>query len=497
MSVEQARKQAQDAIVRLWPLNVRFQDYVREGIDQRLLQTLFRDLGLATNEPSPPKPQSQPAPAISATKDSAERDHNYDQAEERKDRIARLLAAKGSKPTTASQSNTPARTQSPPQITTTARPQSEKSRLLQQKMEALQRAREAKAQQSAQTSEPTTDRSDTPQVDVPAETVDRPQTAEAPDGLEQRNSRSTPSIPGLFLSSTPQPGPSPRPQKRPVASDLNKSSDIATKRPFGQPRQSQPFLIDVSDDDDDDEDAAMEIDSPESHPVTINKPSSPFKIPHLADLTGSLVQIPNRHVSSPGAVLTPGGATPAVKKQELANMDKEIEAMKRKIAEAEARKRVKLSLPSSPSTPMSAEHNDRDSVSSKVASAKLAASTEEPDATRDTLTPLPPSETHQEEPLRRSETTLPKRRSVSRAASERLPLIEAHRKQQLLKLQMLQSQIRKVEEEIQKSLAEEKALMEEEGSQSGHNSAQEGLSAKQGSCRSLDLISELCYERRD
>jgi hypothetical protein len=496
MSVEQARKQAQDAIVRLWPLNVRFHDYVREGIDQRLLQTLFQDLGLATNEPSPPKPQSQPAFAVSTTKESAERVHKDDQAEERKDRIARLLAAKGSKPTIASQSNTPARTQSPPPITTTARPQSEKSRLLQQKMEALQRAREAKAQQSAQTSEPTTDRSDTPQVDLPVETVDRPQTAEAPDGLEQRNSRSTPSIPGLFLSSTPQPGPSPRPQKRPVASDLINTSEIPAKRPFGQQRQSQPFLIDVSDDDDDDE-AAMEIDSPESRPVTINKPSSPFKIPHLADLTGSLVQIPNRHVSSPGAILTPGVANPAIKKHDLANMDKEIEAMKRKIAEAEARKRVKLSRPSSPSTPLSGEQNDRDSVSSKVASVRLMASTEEPDITGENSTPLILSETRHEESARRSETTLPKRRSVSRAASERLPLIEAHRKQQLLKLQMLQSQIRKVEDEIQKSLAEEKALMEEEGSQSGHNSAQGDLSTKQGSCRFLNLMSELCYEPRD
>jgi hypothetical protein len=49
-------------------------------------------------------------------------------------------------------------------------------------------------------------------------------------------------------------------------------------------------------------------------------------------------------------------------------------------------------------------------------------------------------------------------RSRSRAATDRLPIVEAHRKEKLLKLQALQSQVQMMEREIEESLREEERL---------------------------------------
>ncbi|KAB5547228.1 hypothetical protein GE09DRAFT_203936 [Coniochaeta sp. 2T2.1] len=116
-SLTEAKKEAQKAILRLWPLGVRYKDYIDEGFDENVVKLLFNELhlDLSTGLPIQPDPPQQPhpeprisAPATSksptaqrttmpdsATK--ASETAKMDKSEERKDRIARLLADKAAK----------------------------------------------------------------------------------------------------------------------------------------------------------------------------------------------------------------------------------------------------------------------------------------------------------------------------------------------------------------------------------------------------------------
>ncbi|TLD07706.1 hypothetical protein PgNI_10292 [Pyricularia grisea] len=122
-SVDEAKKEAQKAILRLLPLGVKYQTYLDEGFDEATVKSLFNELNLLPPN-LPVKPAAQPVkpakPAPTTASDSST-PAPKDKTEERKDRIARLLAAKAaankptsvpaasSKPATAS----PAPTQSP------------------------------------------------------------------------------------------------------------------------------------------------------------------------------------------------------------------------------------------------------------------------------------------------------------------------------------------------------------------------------------------------
>ena len=196
--VADAKKEAKEVILRLWPLNIRYGNYVDEGVDKAVLDDLFTELGLdsslasnsedattptttqtepATNFPPPEKDEKETTACI-----AEEGQKPKDKSEERKDRIARLLAAKGTKATTPAQELSTAKTtatqptttgrvdqilgeiiaevSSPPPATLTPRHpiqgtgpnkvQSEKSKLLQQKMEALRKSREATAKKVTQ-----------------------------------------------------------------------------------------------------------------------------------------------------------------------------------------------------------------------------------------------------------------------------------------------------------------------------------------------------------
>ena len=50
-SVSEAKKKAQEAILGLWPLKIRYQHYVDEGFDESVVKSLFSDLGLETLPP--------------------------------------------------------------------------------------------------------------------------------------------------------------------------------------------------------------------------------------------------------------------------------------------------------------------------------------------------------------------------------------------------------------------------------------------------------------
>lgn len=381
-----------------------------------------------------------------------------DSNEERKDRIARLLAAKGTKQA-AVPSETAVKPLSslPTPSSVSAKALSEKSKLLRQKMEALQRSREAQLHGPGPESGPghgnvgDTQNGTSTMLSETAVAPSLDQTQVPPQG---GSTQSPPPIPGLFLSSTStvkRPSSTSQ-QKRPAASDLNDTSDIPFKRPFGQSRQTQPFLIDVSDDEDDE---AMDLDSPELKPASANRPSSPFKIPPFRDLHTAPTNHLDRQMSSP----MPTPPSNYSGRGDLKSMNKEIEAMKKKIAEAEARKKAKLSRPTSPA--MGQTDNPR-RVGSAASSIPL---TSAEDSGAEGGSPQPPAEPESRRLPKVSEKRRDGQRgssrSRSRAASERLPIIEAHRREQLMKLQALQTQVKRMEEEIEDSLLEEHRLREE------------------------------------
>jgi hypothetical protein len=535
--VAEAKKHAQDAILRLWPLNVRFRDYINEGIDRKVLQRLFEDLGLEADISSMESPSSaamsidmasQTPKETSVSSHSNERQETQgveqatdataqvpvqslaenqtaapvdaragapidgliealaeapakvsieastktatdtpaelpmsNPAESRKDRIARLLAAKIQKPAP------PPSAPKPETLATLSsaskKPQSEKSKLLQQKMEALRKARElTKANGTSSAGTP----AGTPPL-VPATIPSQATSSPASQGPPLHKSVSMPSgTPGpRDRDSSPNPTVMPTgPPKRPAASDLIDSSHSTAKRPFGQTRDSKPFLIDVSDDDNDE---AMDLDSPELESASLNRPSSPFKIPSLhsfaATPAGAILAVP-RQLSLPAPAGTPQSGNSSVPSSDhLKSMDKKIELMKQRIAEAEAR-RAKLSGTGSPSGLQMSEqpgqsgtgangdvlqHSPAPALSTPASEPNFAVSPAQSPAD------LPSQKLPKLSELKGVRKAISSR---SRAASERLPLIEANRKQKLLKLEALRSQVARIEKEINDHMQEEERL---------------------------------------
>lgn len=170
------------------------------------------------------------------------------------------------------------------------------------------------------------------------------------------------SIPGLYLSTAP---PVINTRKRPVAADS--FGGAPSKRPFGQERSDSSLVIDISDDED--MDVEMEIESPTEAPVSLARAHSagaktlPFaKHPPLTDTL-------QRQTSSPA----PSTQTPptGLTKQELAAKqaasERTIEELRRKIAEAEAKRKAKQASASGAQTPMSqpiVSSDDKGSASS-------------------------------------------------------------------------------------------------------------------------------------
>ncbi|KAF4457305.1 hypothetical protein F53441_727 [Fusarium austroafricanum] len=485
--ISESKKRAEEAILRLWPLNVRYHNYIEEGIDRTLLDELFKELGLdleatvSNQEHSKASsrlqvakaPSSMPNAGMFSTQSNTaiaepkSTEQTKDKSEERKDRIARLLAAKGSKATVADTSETkpgaPAPVLPNNAKSEKTKAQSEKSKLIQQKMEALMKAREANAKAAPQAPIPE------PQLPVPAPETSRSQSLapvnsvnldEQPGtAVENADPGAAPSIPGLFLTSNAL-SPAPYQRKRPVAADLNENSTATSqKRPFGQTRESRPFLIDVSDDEDD---AEMEIDSPELRPSAIRRPTTPgSRTTSLRDHLALPDGASHHTISSPKTAGTP--TTSANGMYDLESMNKKIEDMKRKIAEAEARKKAKPSANNSP-LPQSESPSKEGSVD--VLTPPAPALTRAASTIADASQSSPASTTpHHSSP--HPITKLPKVRGQpllvrpslrARVASERLPILEARRREQVEKLKQLQSEVARTEKEIENSLIEEERL---------------------------------------
>ncbi|PTB71916.1 hypothetical protein M440DRAFT_1101495 [Trichoderma longibrachiatum ATCC 18648] len=542
-TVAAARKQARDAILRLWPLNVRYQDYVNEGIDKSILDGLFEELGFdvdaagnaAAVTPGPGNaatsglqngsthtgnsqqrheaeviPSSAPAKETLAkekvakeelaTDKAATGESAKDKSEERKDRIARLLAAKGSKPSTSSHAAPPDPAKASASIPASAPPpaakqqrsaksQSEKSKILYQKMEALRKAREleARGQKRPHSDGPpqthqVKDKADNVTATGPSETTTsgiRTASRERTPAQSASPNGQPPSIPGLFLSSTPQPPHSTQPLslERSASTGLVDSNPRPLKRPFSQTRKSIPFLIDVSDDEDD---AAMDIDSPEQKATVLATRTHPAlkttmslrPNPSFADSAAAAQQYSSPITTPPGM-----GSDNHAAKDNLDNMTKKIEAMKRRIAEAEARKKAKQSQPDSPALPAmtvdSTNGTSETTNDSKCTSLPISLSIEGQGLPRSTPPMSDPSPELPQLSEASPQSGNERHRSRSRAASERIPIIEARRREQQLKLQLLQAQIASIQREIQQSYEEEEKLKEDVDAVSSSEETQE------------------------
>ncbi|RYP04793.1 hypothetical protein DL765_010060 [Monosporascus sp. GIB2] len=450
-SVPEAKKKAQEAILGLWPLKVRYQNYIDEGFDENLIRSLFTDLGLDIPTPKPNPPSNKPAgeshisspkpvnapPATNLgeshttgssssksanlpnteptganlTKDSAI-DNNADEAkmadkaaksaaEERKDKIARKLAAKAQKTTAgptraaASQPTVPVATiptpvntavtsassaaaNSPASVNTPltkTKPRAENNALLHQKLAALKKkeqekaaaAAAARAEKDAATLVPATEAAPTRHLAVrtnsniptptdqlqctssinspeaPSTTADSVRRSESTQPQAQPQSASKDGIiPGISLPAAQLAQTKFRNLKRPVAADFdNTSSHPSTLK---RTRTQETLIIDVSDD----EDVEMDIGSPtEGLTTSINTANPPGNhtplaaYPPLSDTPG------RKQRSSPDS---PAVQTPE-KAGKLDLLHGRIEEMKRKIAEAEAKKKSakKLNGPQTPS----------------------------------------------------------------------------------------------------------------------------------------------------
>jgi len=471
--VSETKKYAREAILRLWPLKVRYHNYIEEGVDQTLLDQLFVELGLdlETTVPRPEQsnmtvpvqgdaPRSETVPPLAQATilavDTGSKAANSakDKAEERKDRIARLLAAKGSKAPADAHANKSAISRpistDTPNITKSdkTKTQSEKSKLIQQKIEALMKAREASAKATQAPALPVSSIAqpvpDTSRSNSQVEPMNPDDYTDAT--MEKADSSTGPPIPGLFLSSN-APSPAPSQRKRPVAADLNENSTPSIpKRPFGQARESRPFLIDVSDDEDD---AEMDIDSPELRASSVQRPTAP----------GSRTSSFRDNMTLPDGMSR--GTSGMI---DLASMNKKIEDMRRKIAEAEARKKkAKQSGGNSPQPQSGAQSKEgsADANTPSVPAEHGLLTTSE--TVQTSSAPSAPQSSFSSN----TSTKLPKVRDGrqqarpslrARVASERLPIITAQRMECQEQLKHFQSEVDRVKKEIENKLIEEERL---------------------------------------
>lgn len=471
-------------------MGLSFKTYIEEGFDEQVIRNLFRDLQFKTDEdltgvqPTPAQQQNEgskatkPGQAVATLQPTfgskvATAQQTQDQAtkgEERKDRIARLLAekaAKGSaksvtaspsapvKPTTA---ETKPQTQqgSMPTATPPTGPKGrvwgEKERILQQKILALQKSREAQAAQKSTPSkaEPAPAQGSQNGSPVPPQqwpnapsgpssttipTGPRASSAQSLVGIQTAPapSQAPPSLPGLATPTNTQPNPAAQ-RKRPVAADFVDYS-ASSKRPYGHVRNDNSFIIDVSDASDDEE---MDMDM--GSPVEEAPPSQPVanRGPSMREFPPRTETFTHRQISSPVPSLTPSGLNNKRRETELDLKEKAIQEMKKKIALAEARRKAKQAVSGSATpnqvgvgTPSSEKTSESSSTSlSKSSDAAKVDSEQQVD-----------------------------RRGQIRNID--LPRVESSLEEKLRRLRQLREEEAQLQAEINKALAEKKQLADE------------------------------------
>jgi hypothetical protein len=397
-SAAQLRVQAQGALLSLAPHNIRYNELVAEGINPAILKQLYEDVGIRIATPQPAKPavvapvdktaKLEVSVQAKTPKEPAQVEKNnvpqqptpstapsdFGKPMERKELIAKMLAAKAAKasqPTTpkeVSEESQPAAAAPSPSVT----PSSEKTKengvpvreknkaqteLARQRIEALKKQALLRSQQRAQLLSLAS-------KEVPPSVPSNPSGPVVHHPLPVRPPAPHPSetagIPGLSLtelnpdveSQTPNAGLAGIPvdstplaranqRKRPLASDFDDAGTTQKKQfPAAAPYagdDSDKLIIHISDDESlygDDEGEDMDVDSSpdqDAAPVTISTPLNIPRPPLQRSLSGTQVS-----TSTPQAPSRPGD------QEQMRQRDLEIQALHRKIAELEERRKAKL-----------------------------------------------------------------------------------------------------------------------------------------------------------
>ncbi|KAH7037356.1 uncharacterized protein B0I36DRAFT_359067 [Microdochium trichocladiopsis] len=470
-NIADAKKKAQEAILALWPLKVRYQNYIEEGFDEEVVKTLFKELGLDTNStkhnqgtvrhagPGQASAKATNIATVSAVQDGISGSANkssrpsspHDQAsagaslgsdskrvaksaaEERKDKIARKLAAKSQKPPIPAIAPEPVPSK-PPTPSAKPKTRAETNALLHQKLAALKKSQEKAAAERLAAQSTSTPRADEIPSTNPTALSKSNQgfastssgvidvTASYPSTSSATQSDQNPTSANGAIS-LPASNEHPRVQKRPVAADF----DNVTAYPpvtLKRTRTQDTLIIDVSDD----EDVEMEIGSPidDTKSVTDDNEQTGQLAPHRAT-NGT----PTRPEEAHGASTAPAPEGNG----KLHLLRGKIEEMRRKIAEAEAKKTGRT--PVNTGSPRSGSPMSRDD-STPAGSRKLPKLAE----------------------LRNNASADDQIRS-GRVVSVELLLVESDLKAKQDKLKAIVAEAAKLELEIQETLAQKNKLASE------------------------------------
>jgi hypothetical protein len=531
-SVAEYRKKAQGAILNLLPYDVRYQTYIDEGFKEDIVGALFDDLKMsrtsskALNGTNPFSGQSsnEQQNGTGSTNEpltAGRSDTRYSAASLSMGTNVQQPIPKGQSVSQASLSpsaNT-ASSSAPAQVKSTT--MTEKERTLQTKMEALRKSREERALKAAAKTNPTVASVPAPQVEAPKiseiseEPNSPPKSPIIPNAHPQSSiSQPTPSqqpppaapqpqklinlqqqppmIPGLFLASAAaSPAPQSAPQaalstpipssqrKRPVAADFDDPLPAMNtfKRPFGYSphNDGRPSLvIDLSDDED--EDVAMDLDSQVDRDSPVRKMSDPRStstqnMPSANAPTRKPFTPPNTSATNTPSMSQATSKASLGGPEVLLRKQSEIEELKKKIAEAEARKRARQT-PSGTRTPRASESGSEakdtnlsdGNLGSKVAASikmqnLIAIADDKATLEQQKFADAQAAEIEKAAELKRNEAEQ-KRLRRAKIASD-LPLVEAEVLQNQTKLEQLRAEMAKIEAAVQKNLEDKRRLAEE------------------------------------
>jgi hypothetical protein len=535
-SVEESRKKAQAAILNLVLYDVRYQTYIDEGFKEDIVGPLFDDLKMPRTSSKALNRTHAISGSQFYKESKSQSSYQQHTAPPTLDKQslaggrndAQHIALSSSVGTNVQQtvikgtglpqaSLSPASTAAAPaQVKSTT--MTEKERTLQTKMEALRKSREERAQKAAAKTGTNSLVMSVPVVQTEPHKL--PQTSEKPNSpsksptipkaqpetsiqiissqpqKQPRNTQQPPIIPGLFLASAAaSPAPQSIPQdsinapiqinqrKRPVAADFDDPLPAMTpfKRPFGYSPHNggrSSLIIDLSDDED--EDVAMDLDSQADQDSPVQSARKISDLRSTATQNVPPANPPTRKPFTPpntSSTNTPSMSQAAAKAslgrpEVLQQKESEIEELKKKIAEAEARKRARQT-PSGTRTPRASETNSSEAKDRSIADdnlgSKVAASIEmqnligiaEDKVTveQQRLANAQAAEIEKAAELKRNEEEQ-KRLRREKIASD-LPLVEAEVLQNQTKLEQLRAEMAKIEAAVQKSLEDKQRLAEE------------------------------------
>lgn len=507
----EARKKAQNAVINLYPLAVRFQTYVDEGMGNAV-GPLFDELGFSREAAHSVGDAMENQ--LASTPRSLGSENGTSQS------TALSTLPNGNEPTKNGSVSVTATS-----TAAVAKPtgMTDKEKTLQSKMDALRKSREERAQKAAaknSTKSPTNPTSSIPVQIVhatpssapvstinPSSTVEKsavpplqPQTsslsasAQSPKPVVSTQQQG-PMIPGLFLASTAASSAPPlntqspvltqsNQRKRPVAADFDTAAATPFKRPFGQSRNERPLVIDVSDEelDSDDEDVAMDLESQADQDSPIQslrklsdqRSMSLQNMPPLTDISNPKHFTPPSNSSAPGTPpVSQQVAKAAIGRPEvLQQKESEIAELKKKIAEAQARKKARQT-PSGTRTPRTVEVSVADAKDTATANANLASKVEASMKMQHLIDIAENKVSSDQQRLMEAQAAeLQKAAELSRNEAERkrlrreklatdLPLVDAEVQQSQTKLEQLKAEIARLEAEVNKNLASKRAMAEE------------------------------------